>query len=60
MNDLGILLYFVKGFVVFASLEKYMILQHVVKPPILISLLANFTAIVACYVFIFIFNMGLM
>ena len=56
----GILLCFVKGFIVFTSLEKYMILQLVVKPPIVISLLANVIAIVACYVLIFMFNMGLM
>jgi len=36
-----------------------MILQHVVKPTIFISLLSNMAAIAACYVLIFTFNMGL-
>lgn len=54
------LLCFVKGFIAFTSLEKYMILQFVVKPAIVISLLANVMAVVACYVLIFMFNMGLM
>ena len=43
----------------FASLEKYMMLQLVVKPVIVINLLADVTVGLACYVFIFTFNMGL-